>query len=36
MDFENNYYIAASHVNKGVQKLNEIRLDMDKNAYYIN
>jgi len=36
MDFEDNYYIAASHVNKGMQKLNEIRLDMEKDAYYIN
>lgn len=36
MDFEGNYYIAASHVNKGMQKLNEIRLDMEKDAYYIN
>lgn len=35
-DFEDNYYIAASHVNKGMQKLNEIRLDMEKDAYYIN
>ncbi|WP_291564810.1 MULTISPECIES: glycosyltransferase family 8 protein [unclassified Clostridium] len=36
MNFEDNYYIAASHVNKGMQKLNEIRLDMEKDAYYIN
>ncbi|ARC85976.1 glycosyl transferase 8 family protein [Clostridium argentinense CDC 2741] len=36
MDFEDNYYIAASHVRKTMQKLNRFRLDMDENAYYIN
>ncbi|MDU1350005.1 glycosyltransferase family 8 protein [uncultured Clostridium sp.] len=36
MDFENNYYIAASHVNKGMQKLNELRLDMERDSHYIN
>lgn len=36
MDFEGNYYIASSHVNKGMQKLNEFRLEMDKDSPYIN
>ncbi|WP_315122200.1 glycosyltransferase family 8 protein [uncultured Clostridium sp.] len=36
MDFEDNYYIAASHVYEGMRKLNEFRLDMEKDAHYIN
>ena len=36
MDFEGNYYIAASHVKKRMRKLNEVRLDMEKDAPYIN
>ncbi len=35
-DFENNLFIAASHVKKTLRKLNEIRLDMPADSYYIN
>ncbi len=36
MDFEGNYFIAASHVNKSLHRINEYRLDMDKDSAYIN
>lgn len=32
----NNYFAAASHVNKPLQKINEIRLQMDTKGPYIN
>lgn len=35
-DFEGNYYIAATHVNKVLHKINEIRLDLKKEEPYIN
>ena len=36
MDFEGNYFIATTHVNKILHKLNEIRLGIDKDEPYIN
>ena len=36
MDFEGNYFIAATHVKKVVHKFNEIRLGIDENNPYIN
>jgi len=36
MDFEDNYFIGATHVNKLLRKFNEIRVSAPKNAPYIN
>lgn len=36
MDFEDNYFIGATHVNKILRKFNEIRVSAPKNAPYIN
>lgn len=36
MDFENNYYIAATHIKKILHKFNEIRLDIKKEEPYVN
>jgi len=36
MDFEGNYYIAATHIKKILHKFNEIRLDIKKDEPYIN
>jgi len=36
MNFEGNFFIAASHVNKPLQLINEYRLNMDKDSAYIN
>lgn len=36
IDLNNNYFAAASHVNKPLQKINEIRLQMEKGCPYIN
>ena len=36
IDFEGNYYIAATHVKKVLHKLNEIRLNIKENEPYIN
>ena len=35
-DLGDNYFAAASHVNKSLQKINEIRLQMDPKGPYIN
>lgn len=35
-DLGSNFFAAASHVNKPLQKINEIRLQMDKRGPYIN
>ena len=35
-DFDNNYYIAATHVKKVLHKLNEIRLNIKEDEPYIN
>ena len=35
-DFENNYYVAATHVKKVLHKLNEIRLNIKEDEPYIN
>lgn len=35
-DFEGNYFIAATHVNKILHKINEIRLDLKEKEPYIN
>ena len=35
-DFEENYYIAATHVKKVLHKLNEIRLNIKEDEPYIN
>lgn len=36
MDFENNYFIATTHVGKFWKKVNDVRLDLDKEDKYIN
>lgn len=36
MDFEDNYYIGASHIGKVITKFNEYRLDMEDESVYIN
>jgi lipopolysaccharide biosynthesis glycosyltransferase len=36
MDFENNYFIATTHVGKLLKGINNIRLDLDKEDKYIN
>ena len=36
MDFEGNYFIAATHIKKVLHKFNEIRLGMEKDKPYIN
>ena len=36
MDFENNYFIAATHIGKLLKKINNVRLDLDKEDKYIN
>ena len=36
MDFEGNYFIAATHVRKMLHKFNEIRLGIEKDEPYIN
>ncbi len=36
MDFEENYFIATTHIKKVLHKFNEIRLGIDKNEPYIN
>ncbi len=36
MDFEDNYFIATTHIKKMLHKFNEIRLGMDKDEPYIN
>ncbi len=36
IDLVNNYFAAASHVGKSLQKINEIRLQMDTKGPYIN
>ena len=36
MDFEENYFIATTHIKKILHKFNEIRLGMDKDEPYIN
>ena len=36
IDFENNYFIAATHVKKVLHKLNEIRLNIKEDEPYIN
>ncbi|WP_313341237.1 glycosyltransferase family 8 protein [Sedimentibacter sp.] len=36
MEMGNNFFAAASHVNKGLKKINEIRLDMPEDSMYIN
>ncbi len=36
MDFENNYFIATTHIKKMLHKFNEIRLGIDKDEPYIN
>ena len=35
-DFENNYYVAATHIKKVLHKLNEIRLNIKEDEPYIN
>lgn len=35
-DLDNNYFAAASHVNRPLQKINEIRLQMEQKGPYIN
>lgn len=36
MDFEDNYFIGATHVRGFLRKLNEIRVRAPKDAHYIN
>lgn len=36
MDFEGNYYIAATHIRKLLHKINEIRLNLNEEDQYIN
>ena len=36
MDFEDNYFIACTHIKKVLAKFNELRLGLDKGAAYIN
>lgn len=36
MDFEKNYYVAATHIGKLLHKFHEIRLDIEKDEPYIN
>ena len=36
MDFENNYFIATTHIGKFLKEINNIRLDLDKEDKYIN
>lgn len=36
MNFDNNYYIAATHIKKVIHKINEIRLDLEEDDAYIN
>lgn len=36
MDFENNYFIATTHIGKLLKGINNIRLDLDKEDKYIN
>lgn len=36
MDFEDNYFIAATHIKKVIHKFNELRLNIDENSAYIN
>lgn len=36
MSFENNYFIGSSHTGVVLTKLNQQRLDANKDAYYIN
>lgn len=36
MDLGNNFFAAASHVDKSLKKINEIRLDMPEDSTYIN
>ena len=36
MDFEDNYYIATTHVQKLLHKINEIRLNLKQDEPYIN
>ena len=36
IDFKDSYFAAASHVKKGIQKINKVRLDMEEDSLYIN
>lgn len=36
MDFENNLYIAATHIGKFLNKINKIRLNLKEEEQYIN
>lgn len=36
MDFEGNYFIATTHIGKILKKVNDVRLDMEKENKYIN
>ena len=36
MDFENNYFIATTHIKKVLHKFHEIRLNMPKENIYMN
>ena len=36
MDFEDNYYIAATHISKVLHKFNEIRLNIQEDEPYVN
>ena len=36
MDLGSNFFAAASHVDKSLKKINEIRLDMPEDSTYIN
>ena len=36
MDFEDNYFIAATHIGKAVHKFNEVRLGIKEDEPYIN
>lgn len=36
MDFEDNFYIATTHITKLLHKLHKIRLNIDEEAPYIN
>ena len=36
MDFEDNYFIATTHIKKVLHKFNEIRLGIEKDKPYIN
>ena len=35
-DFENNYFVAATHIKKLLHKFHEVRLDIKENEPYIN